>query len=332
VPQPDVAQVRTAYALAPAEPDATSASEEPATDAEAQGVDARNPEPVAVESVAAGSTGFDEPSPASVPEQSGASTPLQPMPGPATTTQAPVPVGGGSGRGWLVAALAACAGIAFWVWRRSQALAVEARQLLRQQRVLKSANVRLQDESERLRQQATNDPLTGALNRQAFATALRELLDHVAHYNRAVWLVMIDLDHFKAINDRLGHLAGDSALKLVTGIIHEHLVSADLFGRFGGDEFLVGLADHDAASASRLAEALRAAVQAAAANQAPPLPGLSLSIGLACADADIGYSADSLFARADAALYEAKRRGRNRVVVADENVIASADGLSTRHL
>lgn len=234
---------------------------------------------------------------------------------------------------WWALALLLVVGVWWLSWRRSRLLAQETRRLARQHRALQSANSRLQNESQQLRQRATNDPLTGVLNRQAFAAGLRELVEHLAHYDRPVSLIVFDLDHFKTINDRLGHLAGDSALKLVVGIVREHLVSADLFGRFGGDEFLIACADQTPASAALLAETIRAAVEAAAPVHSPALPGLTLSMGVAETDADTGYSADALFARADAALYEAKRRGRNRVVVADGTLAqAPAAAAAARHL
>lgn len=202
------------------------------------------------------------------------------------------------------------------VLRRHQRLAAETRRLARHQRVLRSVNRRLQHESRTLREQAINDPLTGVLNRQAFAAELRDMLERAARYGHPVTLIVLDLDHFKAINDRLGHLTGDSALKLVTGIVHEQLVSADLFGRFGGDEFLIACPDRTPDAVEQLAEHLRRAVERAATGHQPPLPGLTLSMGLAQATSDTGYAADALFARADAALYEAKRAGRNRAVTA----------------
>lgn len=219
---------------------------------------------------------------------------------------------------WAIPAFLLALGAAWLLWRRGDRLARESQRLARQQRVLQSANNRLQDESRQLRQQATNDPLTGVLNRQAFATGLRERIAHLSHYGRPLSLIVLDLDHFKSINDRLGHLAGDCALKLVAGTVHEHLVSDDLFGRFGGDEFLIACAERTPASATALADTIRTAVARAAPLHAPPLPGLTLSLGVATADATTGYSADALFARADAALYDAKNRGRNRVVFAHD--------------
>lgn len=217
---------------------------------------------------------------------------------------------------WLLGLVAML--FAWWAWRRSHRLADEKERLDREQRRLRTAHWRLRERSAQLQQLVINDPLTGALNRLAFTNELRERADHLSRFGRPLHLIVFDLDHFKAINDRHGHLAGDAALKLVAGIVREHLDSDDLFGRFGGDEFLIACADQPLENVSALADRIREAVTAEAPAHAPPLPGLSLSMGIAQADAGTGYDTGALFARADAALYEAKRRGRNRVVLAGE--------------
>jgi diguanylate cyclase (GGDEF)-like protein len=167
---------------------------------------------------------------------------------------------------------------------------------------------------------ATNDPLTGVLNRQGFAAELKTSLEHLARFRRPLNLMLIDMDNFKQINDRLGHLVGDQSLKLVVGVAREHLDSEHLFGRVGGDEFMIACADESLESTAALAEAIRAAVVKAAAQHDPPLTGLSLSVGIAQANADVGYRSETLFHRADTALYAAKHGGRNRVVLSDESL------------
>jgi diguanylate cyclase (GGDEF)-like protein len=167
---------------------------------------------------------------------------------------------------------------------------------------------------------ATNDPLTGVLNRQGFAGELRAALEHLARFRRPLNLMLVDMDNFKQINDRLGHLVGDQSLKLVVGVAREHLDSEHLFGRFGGDEFMIACADESLESTAALAEAIRAAVVKAAGAHEPSLVGLSLSIGIAQANADTGYRTETLFHRADTALYAAKHGGRNRVVLSDESL------------
>jgi diguanylate cyclase (GGDEF)-like protein len=222
---------------------------------------------------------------------------------------------------WL---LAGAALLFFLGWRasvrRSGELEQEAERLAREQRQLKSAHGQLKSQSEQLRQMATNDPLTGVLNRQGFAAELKTSLEHLARFRRPLNLMLIDMDNFKQINDRLGHLVGDQSLKLVVGVAREHLDSEHLFGRFGGDEFMIACADESLESTAALAEAIRAAVVKAAAQHDPPLTGLSLSVGIAQANADVGYRSETLFHRADTALYAAKHGGRNRVVLSDESL------------
>ena len=192
--------------------------------------------------------------------------------------------------------------------------------MARQQRILETQQRNLRTATEQLRQQATNDPLTGILNRRAFADELRGLLEHLARFDRPLDLIVFDLDHFKQINDQQGHLAGDQALKLVVGVVHQHLNSDDLFGRFGGDEFLIACADRKPGETAAIADAIRLAVIAAANKATPPLAGLTLSVGIARATREFGYHMEDLFAHADTALYAAKRDGRNRVMVASNDL------------
>jgi diguanylate cyclase (GGDEF)-like protein len=235
---------------------------------------------------------------------------------------------------WL---LAASSLLLFFGWRaahrKSQSLSEETERLARHQRQLQSAHSQLKTQSEHLRHLAINDPLTGALNRQGFATDLKQVLEHLAKFRRPLNLILFDLDHFKAINDQLGHMVGDKALKLVVGVVRQHLASEDLFGRFGGDEFLIACADQSLADTAKLADAIRLAVIREAALADPPLTGLSLSIGIAQANPESGYLPDTLFHRADTALYAAKNAGRNRVVLADDSLAPPPIiGAATRHL
>jgi len=224
--------------------------------------------------------------------------------------------------------------LAWWTaWRHGQRMKEETERLARQQRVLKSAHSQLKRRSEKLEHQSMHDPLTGALNRQAFGAELRDSIDHLAKYNLPLSLIVFDLDHFKQINDRQGHLVGDMALTLVVGVVREHLVSDDVFGRFGGDEFMVACPGQTAPQALALADTLRKAVAARAPLADPPIPNLTLSLGVAQVDPEQGYGVDDLFARADAALYLAKQRGRNACVAADGETVAQVvPGSVRRHL
>ncbi|WP_460762469.1 GGDEF domain-containing protein [Lysobacter fragariae] len=233
---------------------------------------------------------------------------------------------------WLIAALCSVLGFAWWRTRQHAAeLAAEAEHLLRTQQRTHTINTRLQAESDQLRRQAVQDTLTGALTRQAFASGLKDLLQHASHYGRPVALLVLDLDHFKQINDQHGHLAGDGALKMVVGVARENLTSGDLLGRFGGDEFLVAAIDHDVPLARELGESIRRAV-AQQANEQSTLAQLGVSIGIAHATPDAGYDLEHLFRRADAALYAAKRAGRNRVAIESDNDATPPDQPALRQL
>jgi diguanylate cyclase (GGDEF)-like protein len=233
---------------------------------------------------------------------------------------------------WLIALACVALLLAWWRTRqRAAELEQEAAQLQRRQQHAQSLNARLQAESDQLRRQAVQDTLTGALTRHAFAASLKDLLAHASHYGRPVALLVMDLDHFKSINDQYGHLSGDAALKLVVGITRENLGSGDLLGRFGGDEFLVAAIDHDPAAALTMGEAIRKSVaQRAGATQA--LAKLRVSIGIAHATSTSGYDLEYLFQRADAALYAAKRSGRDRVAIESEHDTAPTDQPSLRQL
>jgi diguanylate cyclase (GGDEF)-like protein len=169
---------------------------------------------------------------------------------------------------------------------------------------------RLTSELHRL---ATQDPLTGVLNRNGLSQALRR---HFAARQPApvVWL-MLDLDHFKRVNDTLGHGSGDRLLQAVAATLQTHVRGADLVARLGGEEFLVGVIAPTPGLAEALAERLRAAVAALPFNgpDGRPWP-CSVSIGVSPPFAD-GTAWERALRQADDALYAAKAGGRNRVVV-----------------
>ncbi|MFY2765225.1 diguanylate cyclase [Arenimonas sp. MALMAid1274] len=206
------------------------------------------------------------------------------------------------------------------VVRHARGLRAEKDRMHDRQRELESAHLALQSQSEYLRRQVSVDPLTGAMTRSAFAAELEALLAHAAAHHQRVALMVLDLDNFKQINDRHGHLAGDAALQLVVGIARGKLRSEDLLGRFGGDEFLIACRGLDLAAAEALAETIRFDVVWRGADQDPPMAELGISVGVALADVSQGYATESLFRRADTALYEAKRAGRNRVHTAQGDV------------
>ncbi len=167
----------------------------------------------------------------------------------------------------------------------------------------------LRAENDILRQQAQRDPLTGLLNR-AGLEALRNDAVFANQYMDAPYSVMlIDIDHFKRINDHHGHMKGDEALCEVAGAIERNIRRTDLAARFGGEEFLVVLAGTSVTEAATIAERIRESV----ASLHQPMP-LTASIGLAQSLGRL-ESITRPIERADSALYRAKQRGRDRIEI-----------------
>ncbi len=165
------------------------------------------------------------------------------------------------------------------------------------------------------REAATRDALTGIGNRRVAERGLEEALSQASPFV----VLVVDVDHFKSVNDRLGHSAGDAVLRRVADALARQARAGDTVARFGGEEFLV-LATHAGAEhAFAIAERYRAAVEQLVLRPEIDLHGVTVSIGVAtCAGRDAVTTPDALVAAADAALYAAKRGGRNRVVVAAE--------------
>ena len=155
-----------------------------------------------------------------------------------------------------------------------------------------------------LEEQSNRDPLTGCLNRRGLAA----LDARRAGRGEAGVMLLVDLDHFKQVNDRLGHQAGDDALKLVAQVIRAELRPDDVLIRLGGDEFLLVLIGVEPHEGLRIAERVRAAVDH---HPAEVLEPVTLSIGLSVLRS--GHGIEATLAQADTALYAAKREGRNRV-------------------
>jgi diguanylate cyclase (GGDEF)-like protein len=159
-----------------------------------------------------------------------------------------------------------------------------------------------------VRQDATLDPLTGLSNRKALRRRFEELHRQAKLAGSAIGVVVVDLDHFKAVNDTYGHQRGDAVLKAVGHELRSALREGELVYRLGGEEFLVLLRGAEALAADTIAERLRGAIAAAR----PAGLDITASLGVSVGTDDVDYA--TLFARADAALYEAKRQGRNRAV------------------
>ncbi|MEQ9639649.1 MAG: diguanylate cyclase [Alphaproteobacteria bacterium] len=160
---------------------------------------------------------------------------------------------------------------------------------------------------ERLRRLATRDPLTGLLNRGALLETLSNGFEHACELGLALSVLFVDIDHFKAVNDSHGHAAGDEVLRAVAKALDTTVRPQDLVGRYGGEEFVVGLLETDRVAAAMVAERIRVAVARLQAS----VP-VTISIGMASLGPDTG-TLEELLAVADAALYRAKANGRNRV-------------------
>lgn len=164
-----------------------------------------------------------------------------------------------------------------------------------------------------LRELSTRDSLTGLLNYREFRRQLREEAERSRRYGRAFSLLMLDVDHFKAINDTHGHLAGDKALRALAALIRGEVRPTDIVARYGGEEFVLVLPETTGAGALTLAERLRAGVAGhAVALTSDQAIALTVSIGLASYPDD-AVSVQTLLSAADQALYAAKSGGRNRV-------------------
>ncbi|WP_436248489.1 GGDEF domain-containing protein [Mesorhizobium amorphae] len=164
-----------------------------------------------------------------------------------------------------------------------------------------------------LRQLASVDALTGTLSRRAFKEQAEHAVGLARRHKHELACITLDLDHFKAINDRYGHAAGDTVLAAMAKACRQHLRGSDLFGRLGGEEFALLLPHTDRKGMAEVAEKLRGAIgQADIRHGASKIP-VTASFGMAALDART-QDIDQLLANADTALYEAKAVGRNRCV------------------
>lgn len=161
-----------------------------------------------------------------------------------------------------------------------------------------------------LARQATLDPLTSLLNRRAFLDRCQYSQQRFARYRQRFSLLMLDLDHFKALNDRLGHPAGDHVLKEVGRMLREQLREIDIIARWGGEEFCILLPQETEQPALLLAERLCRTLAGLTPMWHDEPLSLTCSIGVATVHPD-GEHTDTLIARADAAMYQAKAAGRN---------------------
>ncbi len=180
--------------------------------------------------------------------------------------------------------------------------------------------MRLREARDRMEELATYDNLTGLLNRRVLYEHAAAELNRAERKAQPISVVLLDIDHFKAVNDQHGHLIGDQALRLVAGAITKSVRAYDHVGRWGGEEFLIVLPGTALSEAARVAERVRAGVAAA---QLPLAEGdalqVQISLGVTGTAAGSPLPLGTLLHQADEALYRAKREGRNRVCLFTDN-------------
>jgi len=179
---------------------------------------------------------------------------------------------------------------------------------------------KLQKEAEKLRQKikqaklmAITDPLTRLPNRQAYNDRISQEYMRWKRFKTPLSMLVWDVDLFKRINDTFGHIAGDNALKAVAKLLHANMRETDFIARFGGEEFVMIMPGADGAAAEKIANKIREAI----ANSPFHMRGKPVEVTISCGATEFKLTDDpeKVFTRADAALYQAKNEGRNRVVL-----------------
>jgi diguanylate cyclase (GGDEF)-like protein len=180
---------------------------------------------------------------------------------------------------------------------------------------------------QRMTRLAGYDALTGSMNRQAFNAVWRTLQRSSLRHNRALSLILMDVDHFKQINDSHGHLAGDQVLRELVALTQQQIRDSDVIARWGGEEFIILLPDCNIDDAVRLAEALRQRVHH---HTFSLYPARTVTLSAGVAEFTAGEEQLDQFRRLDDALYRAKREGRNQVIRADQAFADPQQRMTTR--
>ena len=174
---------------------------------------------------------------------------------------------------------------------------------------------------EKLQQLALTDPLTGLFNRRQFFELAQHEFKRSRRYGHAQSILILDVDHFKNVNDTYGHAAGDAVLQDLAQKCSEQLRSFDVMARYGGDEFILMLPETESDKASQTAERLRQVIES---NRLETVSGplqVTISFGIATLEESDEISLDDLIDRADTALYIAKNNGRNQICTWHEKVV-----------
>jgi diguanylate cyclase (GGDEF)-like protein len=217
----------------------------------------------------------------------------------------------------VLTALASLAAVAVEnaeVYRRLQELTGSLEEKVKERTAdLLRSNERLSALNRELEERSITDDLTQAFNRQYFMTRLQQEVKRASRYGTRLSLLMIDIDHFKQVNDAFGHLAGDRVLAGVARKIKDRLRETDLFARYGGEEFCIIAIAMDLANAFQLGERLRGLIASTVFEHNGRVVQVTVSIGVSTLRPEPSDRFEELIHLADEALYRAKREGRNRV-------------------
>ena len=187
-------------------------------------------------------------------------------------------------------------------------ISVDISKIKEMQNDLAEAHADLRLAHQELEKVALTDPLTHLFNRGKIDEVLKSELDRAKRYSMPLSIILLDMDHFKSVNDGHGHLAGDALLKTMANIISEHARQSDLVGRWGGEEFVILCPGTDLENAYNCAERIRECIEQ---TEFDTVGNKTASLGVSCyRDGD---TEEELVMRADKALYRAKQAGRNRV-------------------
>ncbi|MCP4349229.1 MAG: diguanylate cyclase [Desulfobacterales bacterium] len=178
---------------------------------------------------------------------------------------------------------------------------------------LVEADDKLREYAAEMERLATTDSLTGLYNRRYFFEKAGKELELAMQNKTQLSLILMDIDHFKKVNDTYGHFAGDEALKALTACCKETLYDYDLFSRFGGEEFAILLPGTDKDTAFKLAEQMRKVIGEISIDFTGQSFNVTVSIGVASMD-NTGESLETILKRADDAMYQAKKNGRNQAL------------------
>lgn len=190
------------------------------------------------------------------------------------------------------------------------------------QKQLEQRNVDLEDEivrreavEQQLKHQATTDPLTQLFNRRQFLDLADRELSRSERKNRPISIIMMDIDHFKSVNDTYGHLIGDQVLVHLADICLKDCRKYDIWARYGGEEFIAMLPETDIGQCNLISERLRKRIADTSMQFGQITLSITVSMGISCIGVDSELNFDELVDQADQALYQSKRGGRNRVTI-----------------